>query len=172
MENYLDSTFSRIFNLVSESISGYNHSNYCDSIADLWILHLQKNREIMVYLELLYVFFKIGLLGFGGGYAMISLIQFEVVDNFHWLTLFAPIQHPSPIVIIELHHSPARRLMSPILCVPVKNVTSGPISTLLPILTNPFPLTTKLVPTQQLSPISNFPVHIIGATIAVLFPII
>ena len=33
---------------------------------------------MMVYLELLYVFFKIGLLGFGGGYAMLSLIQFVI----------------------------------------------------------------------------------------------
>lgn len=106
MENYLDSASGRIFNLVSESISGNNHFNYCDSIADLWILYLQENREIMVYLELLYVFFKIGLLGFGGGYAMISLIQFEVVDSFHWLTLqeFADIlaisqMTPGPISI-------------------------------------------------------------------------
>lgn len=41
----------------------------------------------MTFLQLLYVFFKIGLLGFGGGYAMLSLIQFEVVDHFHWMTV-------------------------------------------------------------------------------------
>jgi len=41
----------------------------------------------MVYLQLIYVFFKIGLFGFGGGYAMISLIQFEVVDHFNWMTM-------------------------------------------------------------------------------------
>jgi chromate transporter len=40
----------------------------------------------MEYLYLFYVFFKIGLFGFGGGYAMISLIQFEVVDHFRWMT--------------------------------------------------------------------------------------
>lgn len=40
----------------------------------------------MVYLQLLYVFCKIGLFGFGGGYAMISLIQYEVVDHFEWMT--------------------------------------------------------------------------------------
>lgn len=39
----------------------------------------------MEFLQLLYVFFKIGLLGFGGGYAMLSLIQFEVVDHFGWI---------------------------------------------------------------------------------------
>jgi len=43
--------------------------------------------SFMVYLELIYVFFKIGLFGFGGGYAMISLIQFEVVEHFGWMTM-------------------------------------------------------------------------------------
>jgi chromate transporter len=40
----------------------------------------------MIYLQLLWVFIKIGLLGFGGGYAMLSLIQHEVVDNYAWMT--------------------------------------------------------------------------------------
>ncbi len=40
----------------------------------------------MIYLELLYVYLKIGLFGFGGGYAMLSLIQEEVVDKHGWLT--------------------------------------------------------------------------------------
>ena len=38
------------------------------------------------YLELFYVFFLIGLFTFGGGYAMISLIQSEVVER-GWITL-------------------------------------------------------------------------------------
>ena len=38
----------------------------------------------MIYLQLLWVFIKIGVLGFGGGYAM--LIQHEVVDNYAWMT--------------------------------------------------------------------------------------
>ena len=33
----------------------------------------------MIYLQLFYTFFKIGLFGFGGGYAMLSMIQGEVV---------------------------------------------------------------------------------------------
>ena len=37
--------------------------------------------------QLIYVYLKIGLFGFGGGYAMLSLIQFEIVDRHHWLTL-------------------------------------------------------------------------------------
>ncbi|MEG2340663.1 MAG: chromate transporter [Odoribacter sp.] len=40
----------------------------------------------MIYWQLLGVYLKIGLFGFGGGYAMLSLIQFEVVDKHHWLT--------------------------------------------------------------------------------------
>ena len=40
----------------------------------------------MIYLQLLWVFIKIGVLGFGGGYAMLSLIQHEVVDNYAWMT--------------------------------------------------------------------------------------
>ena len=39
-----------------------------------------------LYVKLFYSFFKIGLFGFGGGYAMISLIQGEVVNRYHWLT--------------------------------------------------------------------------------------
>ena len=39
-----------------------------------------------LFLNLFYSFFKIGLFGFGGGYAMISLIQGEVVNRHHWLT--------------------------------------------------------------------------------------
>ena len=34
-----------------------------------------------VYLKLIWAYLKIGLFGFGGGYAMLSLIQREVVDN-------------------------------------------------------------------------------------------
>ena len=40
----------------------------------------------MIYLQLLWVFIKIGVLGFGGGYAMLSLIEHEVVDNYGWMT--------------------------------------------------------------------------------------
>lgn len=41
----------------------------------------------MIYLELLLVYLKIGIVGFGGGYAMLSLIQHEVVDVHGWLTM-------------------------------------------------------------------------------------
>lgn len=41
---------------------------------------------ITLYIQLFWTFFKIGLFGFGGGYAMISMIQGEVVTKSHWLT--------------------------------------------------------------------------------------
>lgn len=40
----------------------------------------------MIYLQLFYAFLKIGVFGFGGGYAMLSLIQTEIVDSHHWIT--------------------------------------------------------------------------------------
>jgi len=40
----------------------------------------------MIYLKLFLTFFKIGLFNFGGGYAMISFIQNEVVFKNQWLT--------------------------------------------------------------------------------------
>ena len=41
---------------------------------------------ILLYLKLFWTFFQIGLFGFGGGYAMISMIQGEVVGRHHWMT--------------------------------------------------------------------------------------
>ena len=41
----------------------------------------------MIYLQLFIVYLKIGLLGFGGGYAMLSMIQFEVVEKYAWMTM-------------------------------------------------------------------------------------
>ena len=40
----------------------------------------------MIYLYLFITFFEIGLFGFGGGYGMLSLIQHETVEHWHWLT--------------------------------------------------------------------------------------
>ena len=40
----------------------------------------------MIFLELFYTFFIIGLFGFGGGYGMLSLIQTETVVHHHWLS--------------------------------------------------------------------------------------
>lgn len=40
----------------------------------------------MLFLPLFYTFFKIGLFGFGGGYAMLSMIQGEVVNHYGWIS--------------------------------------------------------------------------------------
>ena len=38
-----------------------------------------------IYIKLIIAYLKIGLFGFGGGYAMLSLIQKEIVGN-GWIT--------------------------------------------------------------------------------------
>ena len=60
----------------------------------------------MIYLQLFLSFLKIGFFGFGGGYAMLSLIQNEIVEQRGWLTMsqFADIVAvsqitPGPIAI-------------------------------------------------------------------------
>ena len=60
----------------------------------------------MIYLELLWSFFQIGLFSIGGGYAAMPLIQHQVVDLNHWLTMtqFADIvsisqMTPGPIAV-------------------------------------------------------------------------
>ena len=40
----------------------------------------------MIFLWLFITFFEIGLFGFGGGYGMLSLIQNETVEHWHWMT--------------------------------------------------------------------------------------
>ena len=41
----------------------------------------------MIFLQLFIVFLQIGIFGFGGGYSMISLIQGQVVTQYHWMTM-------------------------------------------------------------------------------------
>ena len=48
----------------------------------------------MIYLELFWSFFQIGLFSIGGGYAAMPLIQNQVVDIHPWLTMT-----PGPIAI-------------------------------------------------------------------------
>lgn len=40
-----------------------------------------------LYLSYFLAFFKIGLFGFGGGYAMLSLVQHEVVEAHSWISV-------------------------------------------------------------------------------------
>jgi chromate transporter len=41
----------------------------------------------MIYLSLFWAFFKVGAFSFGGGYAMIPLIEKEIIDIHHWLSV-------------------------------------------------------------------------------------
>lgn len=41
---------------------------------------------MLLFLQLFWTFFKIGLFGFGGGYAMLSMIQGEVVTHYDWIS--------------------------------------------------------------------------------------
>lgn len=40
----------------------------------------------MIYFQLFWAYLKIGIFGFGGGYAMLSMIQFEIVEHYGWMT--------------------------------------------------------------------------------------
>ena len=40
----------------------------------------------MIYWQLLGVYLKIGIFGFGGGYAMLPILQREVVEHKGWAT--------------------------------------------------------------------------------------
>ena len=60
----------------------------------------------MIYLELFWSFFQVGLFSIGGGYAAMPLIQDQVVDIHPWLTMtgFADIMAiaemtPGPIAL-------------------------------------------------------------------------
>ena len=59
-----------------------------------------------IYIQLFITFFKIGIVGFGGGYAMLSMVQYEVVEAHNWLSVgeFTDIvaisqMTPGPIII-------------------------------------------------------------------------
>ena len=40
----------------------------------------------MIYLQLFWAFFQIGLFSFGGGYAALPLISQQVVSTYHWIS--------------------------------------------------------------------------------------
>ena len=68
--------------------------------------HAEGAGKAMIYVELLWSFFQIGLFSIGGGYAAMPLIQNQVVDIHPWLTMtqFADIMTiaemtPGPIAI-------------------------------------------------------------------------
>lgn len=44
----------------------------------------QHRSKLQITIDLMYTFFKLGLFTFGGGYAMLPLLQREIVDNKGW----------------------------------------------------------------------------------------
>lgn len=57
----------------------------------------------MIYLQLFYIFFIIGAFTFGGGYAMLSLIQDQVVNTHQWIT---PEQFTDIVAISQMSPGP------------------------------------------------------------------
>ena len=57
----------------------------------------------MIYLQLFWAFFQIGLFSFGGGYAAVPLIQSQIVDGKHWLEMS---QFADLITIAEMTPGP------------------------------------------------------------------
>ena len=57
----------------------------------------------MIYLELFWAFFQIGLFSFGGGYAAVPLIQHQIVETNHWLEMS---QFADLITIAEMTPGP------------------------------------------------------------------
>ena len=65
--------------------------------------HRNDMSGVVLFLLLFYTFFKIGLFGFGGGYAMLSMIQGEVVTKYQWLT---PSQFTDIVAISQMTPGP------------------------------------------------------------------
>lgn len=57
----------------------------------------------MIYLELFWAFFQIGLFSFGGGYAAVPLIQSQIVEGHRWLGMS---QFADLITIAEMTPGP------------------------------------------------------------------
>lgn len=57
----------------------------------------------MIYLQLFWAFFQIGLFSFGGGYAAVPLIQSQIVEANHWLEMS---QFADLITIAEMTPGP------------------------------------------------------------------
>lgn len=50
-------------------------------------INIYEKENSMIYIQLFLSFLQIGLFSFGGGYAAMPLIQNQVVDTYHWLSM-------------------------------------------------------------------------------------
>ena len=53
----------------------------------IWYFKKEDRRQKMIYLQLFLSFLKIGAFSFGGGYAAMPMIQQQMVDVYHWLSI-------------------------------------------------------------------------------------
>ena len=84
MEQFLDSTVPGSAHLAPWRLTYLYHTR--GRPRRLPLRHVHQTDRIMIFLDLFFTFFKIGLFGFGGGYGMLSLIQHETVESHHWST--------------------------------------------------------------------------------------
>lgn len=49
--------------------------------------HRTEGKSQMIYLQLFLSYLQIGAFSFGGGYAAMPLIQAQVVEKYHWLSM-------------------------------------------------------------------------------------
>ena len=52
-----------------------------------------------LYLDLFFTFFRIGLFTFGGGYAMLAILEDTCVEGKHWIT------HEEMMDIVQVSHN-------------------------------------------------------------------
>lgn len=83
---------SPIWIIIAAGLSGFlrgrlnNNRMPCLALYSISFTKAGIGSAILPFLPLFYTFFKIGLFGFGGGYAMLSMIQSEVVSHYEWIS--------------------------------------------------------------------------------------
>lgn len=80
-----------------------------------------------IYLKLFWSFFQVGLFSVGGGYASVPLVQEQVVEKYHWLTMnsFSDI-----VTIAEMSPGPISINISAFVGIRISGLTGGIIATL------------------------------------------
>ncbi len=81
----------------------------------------------MIYLELFWSFFQIGLFSIGGGYAAMPLIQAQVVESHSWLTMT---QFADIVTIAEMTPGPIALNAATFVGIQVGGIAGAVVSTL------------------------------------------
>ncbi len=82
---------------------------------------------MITYLELFWSFFQVGLFSVGGGYASVPLVQAQVVEKYHWLTMnsFSDI-----VTIAEMSPGPISINIATFVGIQITGLSGGIIATL------------------------------------------